>query len=115
MLYHKDVFLPRRLVKQLPKNVRKLNYSSHAKNEVKSDRYGQVNVPSEIIFQDWEVIEIESKDGIISDKVVLRKKYDDRDLCIVVLVKCNTVKTVWINLNSDKHSTLDISRYVQRA
>lgn len=115
MLYHKDVFMPKRFIKQLPKNVRKLNYSSHATKEVNSDRYGKVSVPSEIIFQDWEIIEIETVDNVTTDKVVIRNQFDNRDICLAVIVKENLVKTFWINLRDDYHKTLNRSRYIQKS
>jgi hypothetical protein len=43
---------------------------------------------------------------------VVRKPYDDRlDISLVFVVPEGDVKTLWFNLKSDTHRTIDLSRY----
>lgn len=114
MLYHKDVFLPRRISKSLPKNLRTLVYSNHAISESKKDKYGKFDLPYQILFNEWELIEAELTSDSVT-KIVIRKPIDnDRSLCLAVIPSNNLVKTVWINLNSDTHKTLNKNIYVKR-
>ncbi len=114
MLYHYEVFMPRRIAKSLPTNVRKLTYSNHAVNESRSDRYGDFELPKELRFSDCDLIEAEVYASGI-EKVVVRFNIDaERSLCLAIKPATNFVKTVWINLSSDKHNTLDRSRYVSK-
>lgn len=113
MLYHSSIFMPRRISKSLPNNLRVLVYSNHAIRESKNDRYGSFKLPETIIFTDCELIEAEVYNNQI-EKIVIRYNLDEnRSLCMAIKPKENFVKTVWINLNSDQHNTLDRNRYVK--
>lgn len=113
-LYHKDVFLPKRIRGLVPSGVKQLTYSQHALNEAKKDRYGVISLPSQVEFVKCELIEVDT----LYSKFVLRMGLDNtRDLVIVVIPtddkKIWLVKTVWINLKSDKHETLNRSIYAK--
>ncbi len=59
-----------------------------------------------------EVIEIQIERGKIY-KILARQPLDTyRDICYAFLVETRYIKTVWINLNDDRHATLDRSRYI---
>lgn len=108
-LYHTDLFIPENL--KLPAGAMLLEYSEHARIEAASDRYGRVELPSFIKFADYTPIEIEVQNGKVT-KVLYRGRYDQtRDLCLVIIPQRRYVKTVWINTHSDRHHTLDTSKY----
>lgn len=111
MLYHQLYGFPDSL--ELKEGyVLEPKYSVHAQKSAKEDRYGQIKLPKEIKFSQRQVIEVESKDGIKVDKVVVRVPYDrELDLCLVILLGSKICKTCWINKRSDKHLTLDKSKY----
>lgn len=111
-LYHKDVFLPKRVRGLVPDGIKELVYSRHAMNEAKGDRFGEITLPKTLKLKECELIEVDT----IERKFVLRKSLDNgRDLVIVVIPSANSkvwgVKTVWINLADDVHKTLDKRRY----
>lgn len=120
MLYHKDVFMPRRVREsflQLTRNghgIQTLVASNHARNAAKNDRFGVIDLPSQISFDTMEIIEIEH-DGKKCLKAVIRENGQEKNR---VLVVCPIalgqwlVKTVWINLADDNHRTLKRHMYV---
>lgn len=90
----------------------KLTYSNHALNAAQDDRYGYINLPSYIDTNTAKVIEIEIVQDRFLSKVVYRISYSKtHDLVIVVIPERWFVKTVWLNAKSDKHQTLNRSRY----
>ncbi len=105
--YHRDVHLPFSL-----SWAAMLNYSRHARREASRDRYGALSLPATLSTNDAEVIEVEVKNGK-PYKAVLRTAHDSkRDIVLVVLLDRAFVKTVWCNLRSDAHNTLDTSKYI---
>jgi hypothetical protein len=107
-LYHRDVWMPFTLG-----FATLLKYSRHALTEAARDRYGSLNLPATIGTHEAEVIEVEIVNGK-PHKALLRKAYDaHRDICLVVLLDTSVVKTVWCNLRTDAHKTLDRSKYVE--
>lgn len=112
-LYHYQVFMPKL---NMPTGIIELDYSGHALRESKKDRYGHIKLPQIINTDKNNVtpIEVETEDDGTVNKVVYRLPLDNtRDLCVVVLVATGRVKTVWVNLKSDQHKTLDARRYVR--
>ena len=108
-LYHKDVYMPTGL--KLPTGTMLLEYGGHARREAFEDRYGKIDLPTAIDFSQFEVIEVETQGKNVT-KVLYRGTLDSRrDLCIVIIPKRRFVKTVWVNLKSDKHRTLDTTKY----
>lgn len=107
-LYHRDIFLPVQL--GFAAFVR---YSAHARKAAQNDRYGALTLPAVVSTQEAEVIEVEVVDGK-PHKAVLRMQHDaERDICLVVLIDTCVVKTVWCNLRTDTHGTLDHSKYME--
>lgn len=106
-LYHRDVHLPFRL-----SWAAMLNYSRHARHEATRDRYGALNLPRTLSTAEADVIEVEVQNGK-PHKAVLRMPHDEqRDIVLVVLLDRALVKTVWCNLRTDAHKTLDTSKYI---
>lgn len=112
-LYHTEIGFPAGF--KAPQQRIRISYGSHARMESLRDRYGLIRLPNTLRLHRMRVIEVGMVDGKVS-KILFRGRLDDkRDLCIVLIPgvdnnpwKC---KTVWVNLNSDKHRTLDTSRY----
>jgi hypothetical protein len=121
-LYHKDVYMPPGFVEGAKKvHFSKLVWSRHAQLEILNDQYGVVPracLPGQIFGELWELIEAEVT-GSMTTKFVFRRDVDStRSLVIVVRPEfpgstLATVCTAWTNLKSDKHDTLDKSKYVQ--
>ncbi len=116
-LYHRDVFLPAKITKKVQCRVLSLTYSRHALEEANSDRFGTAVLPETLDTSKAEVIEVELNPAGFPCKAVYRVSMDvERDLVIVVSYPnkgCEAVvRTVWINLKSDKHKTLNKIQYV---
>ena len=110
-LYHKDIYLPK---VELPGIDVVLNYTYHALDAARNDRYGTIELPETINFGLVQLIELEVVDGK-PFKAVIRQHHDSRnDLVIVVLLNGYRVKTVWLNRKNDRHRTLDRSKYNSR-
>ena len=107
-LYHTQLGFPKWFV--APKSVVKPQYGDHSRFEAQTDRYGKITLPNIIDLSKFKVIEI----GVVNGKcvkVLVRGALDaKRDICIV-LTNTGYVKTVWVNLNTDTHKTLDKSKY----
>lgn len=114
MLFHKDIRLPAGW--KLPSVQVDLEWTKHAYRAAYTDRLGTVEPYPVLDLSCCETIEVEL-DGARVVKLVLRAKWNNRcDVVYVVIPngrKPWTVKTVWLNLRSDTHQTLDRSRYVQ--
>lgn len=121
MLYHKDVFMPRRIRESFLQLTRGreshwLRHTKHAIKAANSDRYGVIQLPPVISFNGMEIIEIEH-DGKKCVKAVVREVGQEKNRVFVVVPETLglwTLKTVWYNLASDKHSTLKRHLYVSQ-
>jgi len=111
-LYHSEIFLPDWFT--APTRRVRVSYGSHAKREALIDRYGTIALPAFVNLKRFRVIEVGVINGRVS-KILFRGRLDDtRDLCIVLIPKGDRpwrCKTVWTNVRSDLHRTLDASRY----
>lgn len=111
-LFHKDVFLPKKVTQPVWED--DLEYTTHAKEEAQKDRYGLIELPLKIDFNKATLIEAEAFGNdkmLVCTKQVWRVSLDSkRDLCVVV-TREGRVKTVWVNLSSDKHITLKSDKY----
>jgi len=91
-----------------------LHYTRHALSESLHDRYGVLPAASFPrtfnIHDSCELVEVESVDGS-PDKFVVRKPVDARRSLVLVILRNGTVKTLWTNLNTDTHKTLDKSKF----
>jgi ribosomal protein L2 len=114
-LFHRDVFLPPELITKAC-NRFKLTFSKHAREACRNDKYGIIIPPTSINPKPEQIIEVEVVNGNVV-KVVARINHDSRrDLMIAYIPEENGVafvKTLWFNLTSDNHRTLDKSRYVK--
>ncbi len=116
MLYHYKIGIPEKIIKKLPVEKIQLNYTFHALNELKNDRYGKIEKIDCIYPDKCKVIEVEKNDnnGIIQ-KVLYRTSYNEKlDICIAVMIDNNNygkVKTLWINEKTDIHKTLNKNPY----
>ncbi len=107
-LYHFEIGFPRGF--KAPQNTMKPKYGNHARWEAQCDRYGHIELPETLDLSKMKVIEIGVEHGRVA-KILFRGSLDaTRDLCIVVQSN-GIVRTVWVNLKTDKHSTLDRTKY----
>lgn len=111
MLYHKLIGFPSTLIINSDYKIL-VTYTQHAKNEAKKDRYGDIVLPQLVKFKKEDIIEIETSDNIIVDKVLIRIQYDEKyDICLAILLGIGLVKTLWLNDKKDSHKTLDKNKY----
>lgn len=110
-LYHKDVYMPDGY--KVPCWRNRLMYSRHALDASRNDRYGYIDLPNWIDYDKSTVIEVETSDDVVI-KQVWRTTYDDTRDLILVVTNTGIVKTVWINVRTDKHTTLDVSKYERK-
>jgi hypothetical protein len=106
-LFHKDVGIPAPLKSGPPVGLR-VNYGRHATESAQNDRYGNcLHLLPATTPAKFQLIEVEAQGKTIL-KWVIRfplAEGDKRDL-IMVVQPDGFVRTVWINLHDDKHSTL---------
>lgn len=109
-LYHKDVFLPAALHQD---TVMRLKYSRHAENEAMSDRYGHVSLPPRLDTREADLVEaeVDARQYRVIKRVYRAKLDPSRDLVLVVQPD-GFVRTVWVNLHSDQHATLNTRKFV---
>ena len=105
-LYHHKVFWPFSDFRP----VFSLSYSNHAifrANEL------NIELPRHFLPRVADVFEVEVKDGKIFKIAARQKLGDGRCVCYPFNYEEGFVRTVWMNLESDKHHTLDKNRYVR--
>jgi hypothetical protein len=114
MLWHADIRLPDGC--KLPSHRVNLRWSRHAQRARSSDRYGVIPYIASIPLSQFQVIEVETDNELIV-KWVIRGHFDSDHDVVFVLVPFSHdewfVKTVWFNLRTDVHATLDRDRYQQ--
>lgn len=115
-LFHVQVYMPASLT--FPKGEFALKPTEHAMRAAQNDRYGQITIPKTLHTSQYRIIEVETGPNNNVMKIVYKGRYDsNRDLVIVAIPQTNNlmiVKTVWINMKNDRHSTLDKSKYSTR-
>lgn len=102
-------------VSRLALNALPLRYTRHAMSEAVADKYGVLPAtafPRALSLVGWQLVEAEEVDGKLSKFVVRRPVDACRSLVLVVMVD-GTVRTLWTNLNSDSHKTLDKSKFAR--
>lgn len=115
LLFHTEVFMPESA--KAPVHEGRLHYRRHAFKESQKDRYGQIQLPSEFHSADARLIETEvllESSGARVVKQLWRQSLDAKRDLVMAIMAGGIVKTVWVNLKSDKHRTLDTSRYMHR-
>jgi antitoxin component of MazEF toxin-antitoxin module len=110
MLFHRDVGFPKNV--QMMTGVLNLRYSQHALRAAREDRYGIMELPETLDVTNGKPVEIEVEDGRVV-KSVYRASYDDEIDMVIVVQPDGFVKTVWFNMKTDKHKTLDRSKYTK--
>ena len=113
MLFHADVFMPP--CAKAPAYVGPLQYGRHALDEAKRDRYGEIQLPPEFHKAGAKLIEAEvltATDTVV--KQVWRQPLDEQRDLVLVISSSGYVRTVWVNLRSDKHATLDSTKPLKR-
>lgn len=90
----------------------KINYSAHALAAFLDDRF---KAPGLMLPLHWpnkaELVEVETNSTGPKKAVFRISLSSTLDLVLVVALDTLTVKTVWINLKSDTHNTLNKSNY----
>lgn len=94
-----------------------LRWTSHARSEA-IDLINNLGLRAEafsvrfIAVHNWEIVEVEVDASGAPVKVVARRPVADSKWSLVLVIKSDgTVKTCWANLTTDKHRTLDQSKY----
>ncbi len=107
--FHKDVFLPKL---RLPNVARKLEYTRHALNAAQDDKYGDLTsfLPLELNFAECELVECRLEGNRVTQLLLRVNVAVGLDLVLAVGVG-NRVYTVWGNLTSDQHRTLNQNLY----
>lgn len=110
-LYHAEIGLPKNF--RIPTARVELVWTRHADKARTDDRYGVIPRVATLPLKAFKVIEVGMEAGKVA-KVVVRGHLDaERDVIFVLIPgKKWVVKTVWFNLRTDVHTTLDRSRYV---
>lgn len=113
-LYHKEIGLPKGIESFFGKKYI-FTFSTHAKQACRNDRYGFIIPPTTVTVTPENLIEVEVTDGVVA-KLLIRQQYDknaDISIAFIPEGQHGFVKTLWLNLNSDKHFTLDKTKYVK--
>lgn len=95
----------------------RLRYSHHARRAANDDRYGAIELPEFLDSRFAMLIEAEAENGpngpnSLVVKQVWRIRLDDRRDLVLAIQRDGLVRTVWINLKSDTHNTLNRKKYV---
>lgn len=109
LLYHVDVYMPLCLREICHKNA-DLEYSFHAIQAAKTDRYGVIPLPIKFDATLAKLIEVETCDGFIV-KQLWRQRFNAEFDLVIAITWESRVKTVWLNRVSDGHPTLQSSKY----
>lgn len=116
MLYHKDIFLPRKIRGLIPAGWKTLQYTFHAGHELSKE--GVFHPPMGIDLTTAEVVEVSTYQDKV-DKVIVRIPCMEKPNYHFVLALIPTeyrqifvVKTGWLNHIDDIHRTLDPRPYV---
>lgn len=105
--FHRDAYgFPKNLLMKAGKITPK--YSQHAKEQASIKGF---QLPKEIQWEVPEVVEVHLKGGRIFEKVIVRVPYDRHEDISFVIQPDGFVRTAWLNKNTDKHFTLDKSKY----
>lgn len=109
-VYHKDVGFPAGTA--WPTGTFPLRYKTHAKDQAKDKQVGFL--PTSLNMNNCQVVEAQVENGRKVNLMVVRRSLDmERDLVMVVVTERPVweVITVYPNLRTDHHPTLNVSRY----
>ena len=114
--YNEAVFLPEQVSDLVPRGEFELQYTFHAVNAAKSDRYGNLNLPKTLNLSEVMLAEVTVEDKTMT-KVVVRHPYTETLDLVFVLIPHNNrmmkVKTVWGNKANDNHKTLKAHHFIK--
>lgn len=121
-LYHKQVFLPQELVKEvieIMKQPKHFKFSNHLKNSKREHDLKQINEYLKIILsgvkvgRDISIFEVETQFGEITKFCIrLNLEYADNPIFVFTPSKNEVlIKTVWYNKKNDIHKTLRVDMY----
>lgn len=111
-LYHREVGFPACV--ELPKGKFSLEWSEHAQQQCVMDINGAIKVTPTIILDPYRIFEVQLSQDQKIEKFAYRTRYNGRcDITYVFIPQGENlfIKTVWLNRRSDKHFTLDVSKY----
>ena len=115
-LYHRELGLPEGLdYLEGMKFAFRVTY--HAKQACANDRYGVISLPDSETIHVQDIFELELNDNDQITKIATRHEYKNGlDICLVFRPDRSgiaTLVTAWLNKSSDKHVTLDKSKYAR--
>jgi hypothetical protein len=117
--YNRAVWLPPELLYDIAGREHHLTYSPHVREKLLADKMVKrvedilVAIPNPLPVLAENIVEVTVLAGVVA-KVVVRRPYNkDVDICLVFRVPTGNVATHWFNHRTDKHSTLDRSKFVQ--
>lgn len=112
-LFHRDLGFPA-VVETLFGKKLTFRFTRHSLRSCLTDSYGTFIPPKEVTVAPGQIVEADT-DGATIYKIVLRIPHDEKfDLCIALMPNIggeSLVKTCWLNRVSDRHITLDKSKY----
>jgi hypothetical protein len=107
--YHRDTYgFPANLLMKAGKITPK--YSNHALAQAITKGF---ELPKEIIWDAEDIVEVHIKGLGVIEKAVIRVPYDRHEDISFVIQPDDFVRTAWLNKNTDKHFTLDKTRYMR--
>ena len=111
-IYHKELGFPKEVQNLFGKTF-SLSFSTHAKAACRNDRYGFIIPPTAITITPNNLFEAELEGANITKLAIRQKHTADKDISVVIIPEGlkGFVKTLWLNLSSDTHLTLDKSKY----
>lgn len=113
LLFHRDAYGFPNI--RIPSGTFALNLSPHAQQEARTDRYGAITLGlmPQVNIREQDIFEIEVVRGTVI-KITARISYDARrDIIFALIPQTGVVKTIWSNLKTDKHKTLDKKKYAR--
>lgn len=122
-LFHNEVYLPDKLSYSARKLLStNMKFTNHAMDHIKSKDDKKHNYSEDIVLEALKKIRLDKSikpfevgtiDNAHASKAVYRVKIDDSN-DISIVVRKNLVITAWTNQTSDKHTTLDKSKYISK-
>ena len=107
-LYHFEVYMPEAFKRPVFEG--ELFYSAHAKRAALDDRYGAIVLPRYFNAEVATLIEVETEKGV-PVKQLWRQPLDEKHDLVLAIQRDGLVRTVWINVRNDAHTTLQAHRY----
>jgi hypothetical protein len=118
--YHRDIGIPSNVT--VPQREIFCEYTGHADRERENDRYNYIPKLDKVDLRECQVIEVSVSGGRVS-KLLVRVPHPSSNQDDIVMVMRPgehkkqpwTIVTNWVNRRSDKHRTLDRSKYADPA